>query len=573
MQSLDFDDNLIISAMNSSEGEKVPFVDMVDPKGKNIEQWMVEICKSMISGLRFQMLSAIQDYTVSKRTDWMQKWPGMIVLNGSQAHWTRECEEYMKEKGNAGVRQYWQDCVTQLNDMVFLIRGKLSKNARMTVGALAVIDVHARDVLKKMADAGVKAPTDFDWVSQMRFYWEGDYDTGDLKVVMVSSKRQYGYEYLGNTFRLVITPLTDKCYMTLMGALQMILGGAPAGPAGTGKTETTKDLAKALAVYCVVFNCSDQLDYRIMGGFFSGLAQQGAWACFDEFNRIGVEVLSVIAQQLLCIFTAINKEVDEFEFEGNVIPLASGFGVFITMNPGYAGRTELPDNLKALFRPVAMMVPDYRMIAEIILFSEVRPSVRPRARERAGRGVGRRRSEGCLTQRNRNELVSSLRTTNALKSTHRRGPAHPLCSSRLVSSRLVSSRLVSSPRASRTRCRSRTRWRSSTRSRPSSSRSRTTTTLGCAPSSRCSSRRASSSARSPRRTRTSCSSARCATRTCPSSSSTTSRSSRVGDNNVNPPAHPTQSSPTSLASPGSIDDRLLALALRWLRRRHCVSRS
>jgi dynein heavy chain, axonemal len=66
---------------------------------------------------------------------------------------------------------------------------------------------------------------DFDWISQMRFYWEGDSATGDLKVVMVSSKRDYGYEYLGNSFRLVITPLTDKCYLTIMGALQMILGG------------------------------------------------------------------------------------------------------------------------------------------------------------------------------------------------------------------------------------------------------------------------------------------------------------------------------------------------------------
>jgi dynein heavy chain len=168
----------------------------------------------------------------------------------------------------------------------------------------------------------------------------------------------------------VVTPLTDRIFVTATQALHLMMGCAPAGPAGTGKTETTKDLASAMGKAVYVFNCSDQMDYLSMAGIFKGLAASGSWGCFDEFNRLVPEVLSVCSVQFKCVLDAIKADKETFVIQGDTVRLDKTCGAFITMNPGYLGRSELPEGLKALFRPITVVVPDLQLICENMLMAE-----------------------------------------------------------------------------------------------------------------------------------------------------------------------------------------------------------
>jgi dynein heavy chain len=172
--------------------------------------------------VRKALLNGISAYKQRPRTKWVLEFPGQVVITGSQIYWTQEVTEALT---NGTTDQLYKSLLTQLDGLVELVRSDISPIQRMVLGDLIVIDVHARDVVKNLIDLKVNSVNDFEWISQLRYYWERD----DLRVKIVNANFKYGYEYLGNTGRLVITPLTDRCYLTLTGAMHLGMGGAPAG--------------------------------------------------------------------------------------------------------------------------------------------------------------------------------------------------------------------------------------------------------------------------------------------------------------------------------------------------------
>ncbi|KFQ91060.1 Dynein heavy chain 9, axonemal, partial [Nipponia nippon] len=356
--------------MYSREEEYVSFSEPCDCSGQ-VEVWLNHVLDSMRATVRDEMTEAIMAYEEKPREQWLFDYPAQVALCCTQIWWTTEVGiafARVEEGYENAMKEYHKKQVTQLNTLVTMLIGQLSKGDRQKIMTICTIDVHARDVVAKMIAQKVDNAQAFIWLSQLRHRWSDE--ERHCFANICDAQFLYSYEYLGNTPRLVITPLTDRCYITLTQSLHLTMSGAPAGPAGTGKTETTKDLGRALGIMVYVFNCSEQMDYKSCGNIYKGLSQTGAWGCFDEFNRISVEVLSVVAVQVKSVQDAIREKKKSFSFLGEEINLVPSVGIFITMNPGYAGRTELPENLKALFRPCAMVVPDFELICEIMLVAE-----------------------------------------------------------------------------------------------------------------------------------------------------------------------------------------------------------
>lgn len=376
--------------------EEVVFEPPVPLEGK-VEIYMQTVMDGMKLTLFENLKRSLKRYAQLPRPEWLMHKdaetgkpsdPAQIILLVLAVYYVQEAEAALTaaEKGDPqALAAYNTQQIDQLTDLIRLTQSDLTKGERTRVMVCITMDTHGRDIVQKMMRMGVANVNHFQWQSQLKHKFRVPPPHASFKnrdptlrtpegeraeIAILNAVLPYDYEYLGNGPRLVITPLTDRIYVTATQALNLKMGCAPAGPAGTGKTESTKDLANALAKCCYVFNCSPEMDYKGLGNIFKGLASSGAWGCFDEFNRLIPEVLSVCSVQFKAVCDGVKAELARIVVEGDEISLDPTCGAYITMNPGYLGRSELPEGLKALFRPMTVMVPDLVLICENMLMSE-----------------------------------------------------------------------------------------------------------------------------------------------------------------------------------------------------------
>jgi dynein heavy chain len=195
---LEFDKKLDIHALFSSEGEKIKILSSISTsecKGA-VEKWLLQVQDQMLISIRDIIDRSRLAYMKDSREEWIQEWPGQVVLCVSQIFWTTEVYEAIKTKAK-GFKDLIEKLNNQLSKVVELVRGKLNKMTRITLGALVVIDVHARDVVVDMISKNVQNENDFNWLAQLRYYWEEN----NCRVRITNASVSYCYEYLGNTTR------------------------------------------------------------------------------------------------------------------------------------------------------------------------------------------------------------------------------------------------------------------------------------------------------------------------------------------------------------------------------------
>ncbi|TID30616.1 hypothetical protein CANINC_000771 [Pichia inconspicua] len=368
---------MLITSVISSEGEVVE-LDRPVSLAQNCEllSWIFSLENSLKSALMTQVVNLSKliknssfNFDTHRLFQLINEFSDDAIFISFQGFWTTEIE-------NDILQSNYGDSVQKLskllNTLIEITKMELTPVVRLKVENLIVETINKADVLHQLKINGPETLDNPIWFLEQKFYFSFDSSSTylDIEIVQGTYSTSYGFEYLGVLRKLAYTPLMKSTYSVLTEAVQQGLGGLLLGPAGTGKTESVKHLGHSFGRLVVVFCCDETFDYEAVSRIMTGIANMGGWGCFDEFNRLTSDVLSGITTQIERIQNELAASIECNLGADHTSMVHRNTGLFLTNNPSYDGRSTLPDNLKSRFLSFNLIVPDLKIIANVVFASQ-----------------------------------------------------------------------------------------------------------------------------------------------------------------------------------------------------------
>ncbi|KAL3885754.1 hypothetical protein ACJMK2_025795 [Sinanodonta woodiana] len=251
------------------------------------------------------------------------------------------------------------------------------------LNSLLALMAHQRDLVEKLLDTENDLPAEsLTWRTQLQYSFIKD--TRTVPVKCLDNEFEYGFEYLGSSNREVITPLTERIFLSLTQTMKSYYGAMCVGPVEAGKYEVVKEMSRSLGHSLYKFNCTKNMDYCNLQDIFHGFASTGCWVCFNNLDHLVPSVLSVFAQLFSTVMKALRAGKAAVHLQSDDIQLNSAAACFalldsavpvISTNPEklllFPSVTAcLPDYIMLLFRTISIPKPDMKLTLEVLLLSQ-----------------------------------------------------------------------------------------------------------------------------------------------------------------------------------------------------------
>ncbi|KAF6216208.1 hypothetical protein GE061_000548 [Apolygus lucorum] len=359
--------NETISIINS-DNEELRFITPIftNLSYGNIEKWLIKVESEMFNTLKHKIKHTIPYLLRGKKYDMLHDnaVPGQVISCAAQVMWTADVQTALAdsiERLTATLHKYQEGS----NELIDIVKTTIPNLKRTAICSFITQDLHNISVIEELLDKKITSTEDFLWSAQMRYYWSSE----NVIIEMMYTTILYGYEYGRSHSYAVDTPSTDRCYRSILCTYHLHLYGAVVGPSGVGKTETFKNLTKRMAIKAVLHDCSCGIELSTIEMYLSGTASCGSWLCLKEIGDIDSSIISVLSQKLLMLSQAVMSARESFIMLDLPLKLKTSCMMLMTITPKCTHQ-DLPKEMKVMFRPVPLGVPDLRTIFEITLCSQ-----------------------------------------------------------------------------------------------------------------------------------------------------------------------------------------------------------